>query len=100
MPSLIDEDDVFGDLLPNTVSPINYDINLRPDNDIFYGSVGIRIEIFETISGISFHLQKLIIDYGSVRLVQEGSNPHIQYKLRGQRTCLKTHITTLFFDTE
>ncbi|XP_032679916.1 glutamyl aminopeptidase-like [Odontomachus brunneus] len=98
MPSLTHEDDIFDDILPNTILPRNYNITLKPNDDIFYGTVSIHIEVIEPTSVISFHLQNLKIDYESITL-ERIDDQHI-YKINGQHRCVKTHITSLSFDTE
>ncbi|XP_032679946.1 uncharacterized protein LOC116848205 [Odontomachus brunneus] len=98
MPSLNNDFDTFDDLLPNTVSPLSYDIILKPNNDYFYGVVSIRIEVIETTSNITFHLQNLEINYESVKL--EGLSDNTKYELKGEIRYDDMSITSLIFNTK
>ncbi|XP_032679918.1 thyrotropin-releasing hormone-degrading ectoenzyme-like [Odontomachus brunneus] len=98
MPSLTNELDILDDHLSNIILPTNYDINLKiTDNDIFHGTVSIRIEISEPRTTVSFHTQNLVIDYENIILRKVIDNT--QYQLKGHIRHPSTRVTSLIFHT-
>lgn len=88
--------DEHKDHLPFDVSPLHYNVSLKPYNNVFYGETSILIQVQKHTREISLHMEELEIDFKTISLSKHrqkrGKQPH------GYSYSNKTKILVLQFD--